>query len=116
MTFNSIWKSFRVQNSTSLLYLPIPLSPETWKIVTKKVYQFFFAQADSLSKKNLYFEKYLFAIQELIMRARLYVQDFATGKNFSFNQCHNKEFCVFSRDSNLLIFIKAIENFFPVFA
>ena len=46
------------------------------------------------------------------MRAKLYVQDFATGKNFSFNQCHNKEFCVFSRDSNLLIFIKAIVKLF----
>ena len=32
-----------VQNSTSLLYLPIPSSAETWKIVTKKVSQFFFA-------------------------------------------------------------------------
>ena len=49
---------------------------------------------------------------ELIMRARLRVQDFASGKNFSFNQCHNKEFCVVSRES---YFIKAIENFFPVF-
>ena len=47
------------------------------------------------------------------MRTRLRVQDFATGENFSFNQCHNKEFCVFSRES---YFIKAIENFFPVFA
>ena len=49
----------------------------------------------------------------MIMRARLRVQDFATGKNFSFNQCHNKEFYVFSQESYV---IKAIENFFPVFA
>ena len=28
-------------------------------------------------------------------RAKLRVQDFETGKNFSFNQCHNKEICVF---------------------
>ena len=34
--------SFRVQNSTSLLYLPIPPSAETWKIVTKRVCHFFF--------------------------------------------------------------------------
>ena len=34
-------KSFSDQNSTSLLYLPIPSSAETWKIVTKKVCQFF---------------------------------------------------------------------------
>ena len=38
---------------------------------------------------------------------------FATGNNFSFNQCHNKEFCVFSQES---YFIKAKENFFSVFA
>ena len=36
-----IWKSFQVQNSTSLLYLLIPSSAETWKIVTKKVSIFF---------------------------------------------------------------------------
>ena len=36
-----IWKSFPVQNSTSLLYLPIPSLAETWKIVTKKVSIFF---------------------------------------------------------------------------
>ena len=36
-------KSFQVQNSTSLLYLPIPSSAETWKIVTKKECQFFFS-------------------------------------------------------------------------
>ena len=75
--------------------------------------QFFFALADILSEKNPYFGKHLFAKQELITRARRRVQDFATGKNFSFNQYHNKEFCVFSRES---YFIKAIENFFPVFA
>ena len=80
-----IGKSFRVQNSTSLLYLLIPSSAETWKIVTKKV----------------------------ITRARLRGQDFATGKNFSFNQCHTKSFAFFSREN---YFIKAIENFFPVFA
>ena len=28
----------------------------------------------------------------MITRARLCVRDFATGKNFCFNQCHNKEF------------------------
>ena len=49
----------------------------------------------------------------MITRARLRIQDFATGKNFSFNHCHNKEFGVFSWES---YFIKAIENSFPVFA
>ena len=90
-----IWKSFRVQNSTSLLYLPIPSSAKTWKIFTNKLCQYFFAKADILSEKNPYFGKHLFAKQELITLARLCVQDFVTGKNFTFNQCHNKELCVF---------------------
>ncbi|CAH3141878.1 unnamed protein product [Porites evermanni] len=64
-----------------------------------------------LSEKNPYFAKHLFAKQELITRARLRGQDFATGKNFSFNQCLTKSFAFFSRES---YFIKAIENFFPV--
>ena len=37
-----IWKSFWVQNSTSLLYLPIPSSGETWKIITNQLCQFCF--------------------------------------------------------------------------
>ena len=60
-------------------------------------------------EKNPYFGKHLFAKQKLITRARLRVQDFTTGKNFSFNHCHNKELCVFSQES---YFIKAMENFF----
>ena len=66
-----------------------------------------------LSEKNPYFAKHLFAKQELITRARLRGQDFATGKNFSFNRCLAKSFAFFSQES---YFIKAIENFFPVFA
>ena len=60
-------------------------------------------------RENPYRGKHLFAKQELITRGRLRVQDFATGKNFCFNQCHNKEFYVFSQE---FYFIKAIENFF----
>ena len=30
-----------------------------------------------------------------VMRARLRGQDFATGKNFSFNRCHTKSFAFF---------------------
>ena len=66
-----------------------------------------------LSEKNPYFAKHLFAKQDSITRARLRGQDFATGKNFSFNQCHAKSFAFFSRER---YFTKAIENFFPVFA
>ena len=79
-------------NLKKFFYLTIASSAETWKIVTKKVCQFFFAQADILSEKSPYFGKHVFAKQELITRARLRGQDFATGKNFSFNQCHTKSF------------------------
>ena len=101
-----IWKSFSDQNSTSLLYLPIPFAG--WKSLQTSCVNFF-----SLKLKNPYLGKHLLAKQELITRERLRVQDFATGKNFCFNQCHNKEFFVFSQES---YFLKVIENFFPVFA
>ena len=43
----------------------------------------------------------------IIKYARLREQDFAPCKNFSFNQCHNKEFCIFLGES---LFIKVIKN------
>ena len=45
---------------------------------------------------------------------KLRVQDFATGKNFSFNQCSEQESFAFFLLK--VFFIKAIENFFPMFA
>ena len=100
ITQAQIWESLRVQNSKSLLYLPIPSSAETWKIVTKKrCVHFSSLKLNVLSEKNPYFVKHLFAKQELITRARLRGQDFATGKNFSFNQSHTKSFAFFSRES-----------------
>ena len=49
-----IWKSFVVQNSTIFLCLSIPLSAETWKIVTRKVCQIFFSLklTDGTGKNN----------------------------------------------------------------
>ena len=45
---------------------------------------------------DAHFGKHLFAKQELITRARLRGQNFATGKNnFSLNQCHAKSFAAF---------------------
>ena len=61
----------------------------------------------------MFWKAYFLAKQELIMRARLCVHDFATGKNFSFNRSGNKEFRTFSWESE---FIKALENFVSVFA
>ena len=48
-----------------------------------------------LSEKNPYFAKHLFAKQEPITRVSFHEQDFATGENFSFNQCHTKSFAFF---------------------
>ena len=36
------------------------------------------------------------------MRARLHGQDFAIGKNFSFNQCHTKSFVFFFLGKGIL--------------
>ena len=90
-----IWKRFSDQNSTSSLYLPIPSSAETWKIFTNKLCQLFFRLSWHFKREKSVFWKASFAKQKLITRARLRVQDFATGKNFSFIHCHNKELCVF---------------------
>ena len=62
------------------------------------------------SEKNPCFGKHFF----LQNAYKLRVQDFATGKNFSFNQYSEQEsFVLFFRES---YFLKAIENVFPVFA
>ena len=74
--------------------------------------QFIFAEADILSEKNPYSGKHFFCKTKTDYAYKLHVQDFVTGKKFSFNQCF-KEFCFFSGES---YFIKVIENFFPVFA
>ena len=79
------------------------------KLLQRRCVHFSSLKLTVFSEKNPYFAKHLFAKQELITRARLRGQDFATGKNFSFNQCHTKSFAFFSRES---YFIKAIENFF----
>ena len=80
--------------------------------VCKLVEMFCFSRAHqaSTNSTSLYFIYFIYPKkQELITCASLRVQDFAIGKNFSFNQCHYKEFCVFSRES---YFRKATENFF----
>ena len=47
----------------------------------------FFTEADILSEKNPYFGRHLFCKTKTDYAYKLRVQDFATGKNFSFNQC-----------------------------
>ena len=66
---------------------------------------FHFRLTDILREKNPYFGKPLFCKKRTdnvwkTSCSRLRVQDFATDENFSFNQCHNKEFqlAIFSVD------------------
>ena len=60
ITQEQIGKRFQVQNSTSLLYLLIPSSAETWKIVTKKVCQFFFCFSWHFKREKSVFWKEAF--------------------------------------------------------
>ena len=106
-----IWKRFWVKKLDKLTLFTHYSSVETWKIFRNILC---FVWADILSEKNPYFGKYLFCKTKTDYAYKLRVQDFATSKNFSFNQCSYQErFAFFSRES---YFIKAIENFFPVFA
>ena len=52
---------------------------------------FFSLELTSLSEKNPYFGKHLFWKTRNDYTYKHRVQDFATGKNFSFNQCSKQE-------------------------
>ena len=108
-------KSVGTSMAEFILYLPISSSVETWKIFRNMLCQCFFAWPDILSEKNPHFGKrFFFCKTKTDYACKLRIQDFVTGKNFSFNQCSKQEsFAFFSRES---YFMKAIENYFPVFA
>ena len=88
-------KVFEFQTRQGYFIYPFLRRLKLGKTLQTGCVNFFFAKADILREKNTYFGKHLFAKQELITHARLRVQDFGTGKNFSFNQYHNKEFLSF---------------------
>ena len=69
-------------NFKKLLYLPIPSSDETWKIFKNMLCQFFFRVSWHFKR-----EKHLYCKTRTdYSYIKLRVQDFATGKSFSFNQ------------------------------
>ena len=75
---------------------------------------FFALELTFQARKTRILESIFFCKTKTDYAYKLRVQDFATGKNFSFNQCSKQEhFAFFPLES---YFIKAIENFFPVFA
>ena len=94
-----IWKSLVIKTRQVYFIYPFLRRLKLGKSLQTSCVNFFFAKADILSEKNPYFGKHLFAKQELITRARLRVQDFGTGKNFCFNQCHIKSFWVLCKPS-----------------
>ena len=94
-----IWKSFWVENSTSYFIYPFLCQLKLGKSLQKSCVIFFFCLSWHFKWENSVFWKASFCKTKY----------FATRKNFSFNQCHNKEFCVCSRE---IYFMKAIEDFF----
>ena len=70
-----------------------------------------FAWAAILSEKNSYFGKHLFCKTKTDYTCKLHVQDFATGKNFSFDQCSKQEsFAFFLTVMQTLNFVSGLHN------
>ena len=61
-----IWKSFSVQSLTSLLYLPIPLWVETWKIITKHALSILFLVNWHFKQEKSIFWKASFFVKQRI--------------------------------------------------
>ena len=97
-----ISQRFWVQNSTSLLYLPIPSSAETWKIFTNQLCQFCFRLSWNFKREKSVLWKASFSktrtdyAYKTSWVTNLCVQDFATGKNFSLIRAITKSFAFFS--------------------
>ena len=100
-------KGFELKNSSSLLYLPISSSAETWKIFRNMQRQCFFARADILSEKNFFSAK-----QGLSTRTSFVYKTLRLVRISLLISTLNKRVLLFPLES---YFIKAIENFFPVF-
>ena len=75
------WKTRQVD----FIY-PFPRRLKLGKSLETCCVNFFFAWADILSEKNPNFGKHLICKTKTDYAYKLRVQDFATGKNFSFNQ------------------------------
>ena len=91
-----------MENSTSFLYSPISSLAETWKIFTKHAVSNFFHISWHFRWEKSIFWKASFLKNNNWLCSRLHVQDFVTGENFSFNQFHNKDFCVFFFSGKLI--------------
>ena len=70
---------------------PFPCPLKLGKSLETCCVNFFFARGDILSEKKPYFGKHLFCKTRTDNAYKLRVQDFATGKNLSFNQWSKQE-------------------------
>ena len=92
-----IWKRFGVEKLDKFTLFTHFLVRWNLKNLSKHAVLIFVAWPDILSEKNPYFGKPFFCKTKTDYVSKLRVQDFATGKNFSFNQCSKQEsFAFFS--------------------
>jgi len=81
-----IWKSFWVENSTRFYFIyPFPRRLKLGKSLQTCCVNFFRLSWHFKREKSVFWKAAF-----LQNKNSLHVQDFATCKNFSFNQCHNK--------------------------
>ena len=85
-------KGFELKNSTSLFYLPISSSVKTWEIFRETSCVNFFRLSCHFEREKPVFWKASFWKTKTDYAHKLRVQDFANGKNFSFNQCSKQCF------------------------
>ena len=82
------WKSFELNIQQVYVIYPFAHWLKLGKSLQKCCVNVFLLKLTKFwARKICILESIFFAKQELIMRARLSVQDFATSENFSFNQC-----------------------------
>ena len=113
ITQAQIWKSFLVKNSKSSLYLPLPRQLKLGKSLQTYCVNFFWLLLTFWARKISILESIFIATkQETITRARHHLQDFATVRTSLLISAITKSSAFFLGK----LTIKAIENFFPVFA
>ena len=105
-----IWKRFQVEKLNKFT-LPISSLAQPWKIFRNMLCQFFFALADILKTRIL--ESIFFAKQGLITHTSFVYKTSQLVRISLLINALNKRVLLFSWKS---YFIKAIENFFSVFA
>ena len=88
------------------------MSVETWETFRNMLCQFFFCLSWDLKREKPVLWKAFFLQNKADYAYKLRVQDFVTGKNFSFNQYFKQESFAFFWEK---LFYKSNRELFPVF-